>query len=86
MERVVRSTFPGMRVERNARDLGLVSELGNKMEVDCYIPELKLGFEFNVCLSPYIICLLTIRRNNIITFTIHMPNRCLYLIFKLETA
>jgi hypothetical protein len=48
MERVVRTLFPTSRVERNNKVLGLVSEIGNALEIDCYLPDLKLGFEYQV--------------------------------------
>ena len=40
MERVVRTIFPGSEIERNKRDLELVSENGFPLEVDCYLPVL----------------------------------------------
>ena len=51
MERVVRSLFPTSRVERNNKELGLTSEVGNALEIDCYLPDLKLGFEYQVLLG-----------------------------------
>eukprot|EP00026_Physarum_polycephalum_P001762 Phypoly_transcript_01764.p1 GENE.Phypoly_transcript_01764~~Phypoly_transcript_01764.p1 ORF type:complete len:946 (-),score=154.63 Phypoly_transcript_01764:299-3136(-) len=47
MERVVRTIFPDAEIERNKRDLDLVSENGFPLEIDCYLPEHKLGFEFH---------------------------------------
>lgn len=48
MERVVKTMFPKEKIERNDKTLGLVSELGNPLEIDCYLPEFKLGFEYQV--------------------------------------
>lgn len=38
MERVVRTIFPDEIIERNKRDLNLVSENGYQLEIDCYLP------------------------------------------------
>lgn len=49
LERVVRSIFPEQTIERNVRSgLGLVGSKGKHLEIDVYLPDLKLGFEYQV--------------------------------------
>ena len=50
LERIVRSLFPHAKIETNVRSgLGLVGEkTGVHREVDVFLPEYKLGFEYQV--------------------------------------
>lgn len=56
MSRVVRSLFPNEKLELNVRaGHGILNTSGRSLEVDVYISNLKLGFEYQVfylSLSP----------------------------------
>lgn len=54
MERVVRTIFPDEIIERNKRDLNLVSENGYQLEIDCYLPVSLISLQdifINYCLA-----------------------------------
>jgi hypothetical protein len=55
--RILRSLFPGERIEFNDRKShGIVTkrpEASKLMEIDLYLPALKLGFECQVCLLVF---------------------------------
>jgi hypothetical protein len=58
MERVVRTIFPTHEIERNTKKAGLVTEFGNPMEIDCFLPQINLGFEYQVIfVSEYSSCI-----------------------------
>lgn len=47
MERVVRSLFPDNKIETNVRAAhGIVGTKGFMLEIDVYLPQYKLGFEY----------------------------------------
>eukprot|EP00026_Physarum_polycephalum_P001510 Phypoly_transcript_01512.p1 GENE.Phypoly_transcript_01512~~Phypoly_transcript_01512.p1 ORF type:complete len:1104 (+),score=195.39 Phypoly_transcript_01512:246-3314(+) len=48
MERIIRAIFPpGVKIETNARAVhGIVNANGSPMEIDVYLPDYKLGFEY----------------------------------------
>jgi hypothetical protein len=59
MSRVLRSVFPhGVKMEHNLRlGHGLVGAVGDPLEIDVYLPEYKLGFEYQVISIRFIIFL-----------------------------
>ena len=49
MARIVRSIFPNKEVAMNLRaPLGIMGEHGKPLEIDVFVPELSLGFEYQV--------------------------------------
>ena len=49
LERVVRTIFPNYEILSNLRSVhGIVSTSGTPLEIDVYLPELKVGFEYQV--------------------------------------
>jgi hypothetical protein len=45
----VRTIFPNLEILANMRSAhGIVSASGAALEIDVYLPELKLGFEYQV--------------------------------------
>lgn len=50
LRRIVRSAFPqDTQIESNARSShGVLGEFGKPLEIDVYLPEYKLGFEYQV--------------------------------------
>ena len=50
MERVIRSLFPAdVQIETNLRTgHGIVGDAGVALEIDVYLPDYKLGFEYQV--------------------------------------
>ena len=52
MQRVIQSIFPNMKIDSNVRTThGIVGELGAPLEIDVYLPETGLGFEYQVSSS-----------------------------------
>ena len=50
-ERVVRSIFPNSKIETNVRAAhGIMGDKGHPLEIDVYLPEISLGFEYQVWL------------------------------------
>ena len=50
MERVVRAIFPEAKIESNVRyGHGIIGESGAPLEIDVFLPLLRLGFEYQVC-------------------------------------
>jgi hypothetical protein len=51
MARIVRSIFPNKEIAVNLRaPLGITGEHGRPLEIDVFIPEISLGFEYQVLL------------------------------------
>jgi hypothetical protein len=49
MQRVIQSIFPTMKIASNVRTThGIVGELGAPLEIDVYLPDIGLGFEYQV--------------------------------------
>lgn len=49
MSRIIRSVFPDAKVEMNSRAVhGIVGTSGSPLEIDVFLPEYKLGFEYQV--------------------------------------
>jgi hypothetical protein len=47
MQRVIQSIFPNVKIESNVRSThGIVGELGAPLEIDVYLPDIGLGFEY----------------------------------------
>lgn len=44
----MRSLFPENVIETNVRNLGIVGFSGAQLEIDVFLPELALGFEYQV--------------------------------------
>jgi len=55
MERVIRSLFPAqVKIETNLRARhGIVGDAGVALEIDVYLPEYKLAFEYQVSFSLF---------------------------------
>jgi hypothetical protein len=53
MARILRSIFgPNVKIDTNVRaSLGLLGNAGFPLEIDAYLPELKIGFEYQVTLK-----------------------------------
>lgn len=51
MTRILRTIFgPDVKMETNVRaSLGLLGNAGFPLEIDVYLPEYKIGFEYQVC-------------------------------------
>lgn len=50
LTRILRSLFPRAALACNARSAAaLLGPAGYPLEIDVYLPELKLGFEYQVC-------------------------------------
>ncbi len=82
MHRIVQTIFPKEKIERNTKKV-LTAETGNPMEIDCFLPNLGLGFEYQVCAYAYVLKLsLIINRSNIIILKI--PTRYLKHLLKFK--
>lgn len=46
MVRVLRTLFDSYQIKTNVRDLGVIGDSGKALEVDAYLPEMKLAFEY----------------------------------------
>ena len=52
MQRMNQSIFQHMKIDSNVRSMhGIVGELGAPLEIDVYLPEIGLGFEYQVCFT-----------------------------------
>jgi hypothetical protein len=75
---MVQSLFPLTSIISNARKAtGLLGPKGKLLEVDIFLEDLKLGFEFQVllfCILSLLWCSLTCFRINTITSTLVMEN------------
>ena len=77
MERIIRSVFPpGVKIESNARAVhGIVNATGFPLEIDVYLPQYKLGFEYQVSSSSVCFCCSFL----FLLFSIYLPSPPLVL-------
>ena len=48
MRRILYTIFPNARMEFNSRSHGVIGDSGIPLEIDVYIPTLRIGFEYQV--------------------------------------
>jgi len=66
-QRVIMSIFDSgdddvtVRSNYRSSDLKVTSEEGRSMEIDVYLPDYKLGFEYQVCVCVYVCVCLYVR-------------------------
>lgn len=56
MQRVIQSIFPNTTINSNVRSgHGIIGTSGVPLEIDVYLPDIGLGFEYQVFIITYII-------------------------------
>lgn len=54
MQRVIQTIFPNATINSNVRTgHGIMGTSGAPLEIDVYLPELGLGFEYQVCFLKF---------------------------------